>query len=52
LVLAGYELARRLLLGWIPWSFFFWVYRVLRRSPRLFFSMQAVIMGELAGSRK
>lgn len=47
---AGFSLFRRLralALGWIPWSFTFFVYRIVRKFPRVYFAMRALIMGEL-----
>jgi hypothetical protein len=51
-VLPLYRRTRELVLGWMPWSITFVVYRGMRRVPRLYFAIRAVIMGELSRTTK
>jgi hypothetical protein len=52
LVLPLYRRVRELVLGWMPWSITFVTYRCMRRVPRLYFAIRAVIMGELSRTTK
>jgi len=50
--LTVYRRARMLVIGRTPWFVMYGAYRLVRRMPRVYFLMRAVIMNELDGRAK
>jgi len=44
--------ARSQVIGLLPWGALYFAYRLIRRLPRLFFLLQAVLMGKMSGPSK
>jgi len=51
-LLTVYRRLRILVLSRTPWSVMYGGYRVLRRFPRLYFLLRAVVMNEMDGQTK
>ena len=51
-VLGWYRWFRRQVIGRVPWGVSFGVYRLIRRTPRMYFLLRLVVMGEMAGPPK
>jgi len=47
-----YRWSRSQIIGRLPWGASFAVYRVIRRLPRAYLLMRAVLMREMAGRSK
>lgn len=48
-VLSLYRWVRSQAIGRIPWGVSYAAYRMIRRLPRAYFLLRAVLMGEMAG---
>jgi hypothetical protein len=51
-ILTVYRRVRILILSRTPWSVMYGGYRVLRRFPRLYFLLRALVMNEIGGPAK
>jgi len=52
MVLTIYHWVRRQVIGRLPWGTTFVFYRLVRRFPRVYFMLRAVLMSEMVGRSK
>jgi hypothetical protein len=50
--LSVYRWVRSQAIGRLPWGASYFAYRLIRRAPKLYFLLRAVLMGEMSGPSK